>query len=40
MKGARPASICSPMSGDIGADAGDPAQPGREQELSGRRDAR
>jgi hypothetical protein len=41
MKGARPASICSPMSGDIGADAGDPAQHRREQELSdGRRDAR
>jgi len=35
------ASICSPMSGDIGVDAGDPAQHRREQELSdGRRDAR
>ena len=33
MKGARRASICSSMSGDIGADAGDPAQPGREGEL-------
>ena len=33
MKGARRASICSPMSGDIGVDAGDPAQRGREQEL-------
>ena len=33
MKGARRASICSPMSGDIGVDAGDPAQHGREQEL-------
>ena len=33
MKGARRASICSPMSGDIGVDAGDPAQPRREQEL-------
>ena len=33
MKGARRASICSPMSGDIGIDAGDPAQHGREQEL-------
>ena len=32
MKGARRASICSPMSGDIGVDAGDPAQHGREQE--------
>ena len=32
-KGARRASICSPMSGDIGVDAGDPAQHGREQEL-------
>src|SRR6478672_5213220 len=31
--GARRASICSPMSGDIGADAGDPAEHGREQEL-------
>ena len=33
MKGARRASICSPMSGDIGVDAGDPAQHVREQEL-------
>ncbi len=33
MKRARRASICSPMSGDIGVDAGDPAQHGREQEL-------
>ena len=33
-KGARRASICSPMSGDIGVDAGDPAQHGREQELA------
>ena len=33
MKGARRASICSSMSGDIGVDAGDPAQRGREQEL-------
>ena len=32
-KGARRASICSPMSGDIGVDAGDPAQRVREQEL-------
>jgi hypothetical protein len=41
MKGARRASICSSMSGDIGVDAGDPAQPVREQELGdGRRDAR
>ena len=32
-KGARRASICSPMSGDIGVDAGGPAQHGREQEL-------
>jgi hypothetical protein len=41
MKGAGSASICSPMSGDIGVDAGDPAQHRREQELSdGRRDAR
>ena len=32
-KGARRASICSSMSGDIGVDAGDPAQHGREQEL-------
>ncbi len=31
-KGARRASICSPMSGDIGVDAGDPAQLRREQE--------
>ena len=33
MKGARCASICSSMSGDIGIDAVDPAQHGREQEL-------
>ena len=33
MKGARRASICSSMSGDIGVDAVDPAQRGREQEL-------
>ena len=33
MEGARRASICSPMSGDIGVDAGDPAQRVREQEL-------
>ena len=33
MKGARRASICSPMSGDIGVDAVDPAQHVREQEL-------
>ena len=33
MKGARRASICSSMSGDIGVDAVDPAQHGREQEL-------
>jgi hypothetical protein len=33
MNGARRASICSPMSGDIGVDAGDPAQRGREGEL-------
>jgi hypothetical protein len=32
MKGARRASICSPMSGDIGVDAGDPAEHGREGE--------
>ena len=32
MKGARRASICSPMSGDIGVDAVDPAQRVREQE--------
>jgi hypothetical protein len=41
IKWARRASICSPMSGDIGVDAGDPAQRVREQELGdGRRDAR
>jgi hypothetical protein len=41
MKGARRAPICSPMSGDIGVDAGDPAQRVREQEsVMGRRDAR
>jgi hypothetical protein len=33
MKGARRASICSSMSGDIGVDAVAPAQPGREGEL-------
>ena len=33
-KGARRASICSPMSGDIGVDAGDPAQHEREGELA------
>jgi hypothetical protein len=33
MKGARRASICSSMSGDIGVDAGDPAEHVREQEL-------
>jgi hypothetical protein len=33
MKGARRASICSSMSGDIGVDAVDPAQHGREGEL-------
>jgi hypothetical protein len=32
MQGARRASICSPMSGDIGVDAGDPADRVREQE--------
>ena len=32
MKGARRASICSSMSGDIGVDAGDPAQRVRAQE--------
>src|SRR4029078_282476 len=32
-KGARRASICSSMSGDIGVDAGGPAQRVREQEL-------
>ena len=32
-KGARRASICSSMSGDIGVDAVDPAQHVREQEL-------
>ena len=32
-KGARRASVCSPLSGDIGVDAGDPAQHGREQDL-------
>ena len=31
-KGARHASTCSPMSGDIGVDAGAPAQHVREQE--------
>ena len=33
MKGATRASICSPMSGDIGVDAVDPAQHVREGEL-------
>ncbi len=33
VKGARRASICSSMSGDIGVDAVDPAQRVREQEL-------
>src|SRR6202171_1092614 len=33
MKGARRASICSSMSGDIGVDAVDPAGHVREQEL-------
>ena len=33
MKGARRASICSSMSGDIGVDAGDPAQGVRDGEL-------
>ena len=33
LKGAGRASICSPMSGDIGVDAVDPAQHVREQEL-------
>jgi hypothetical protein len=33
MKGGRRASICSPMSGDIGVDAGDPAEHVREGEL-------
>jgi hypothetical protein len=33
MKGARRASIGSPLSGDIGVDAVDPAQRVREQEL-------
>ena len=33
MKGARRASICSSMSGDIGVEAGDPAEHGRGQEL-------
>jgi hypothetical protein len=32
MKGARRASICSSMSGDIGVDAVNPAQRVREQE--------
>ena len=34
MKGARRASICSPMSGDIGVDAVDPAHHGREQDFA------
>ncbi len=33
MKGARRASICSPMSGDVGVDAVDPARRVREQAL-------
>ena len=33
MKGARRASICSSMSGDIGVDAVDPAEHVRAQEL-------
>ena len=33
MKGARIASICSPMSGDVGVDAVDPAEHVREQEF-------
>jgi hypothetical protein len=33
IKGARRASICSSMSGDIGVDAGDPAKHVRAQEL-------
>jgi hypothetical protein len=33
IKGATRASICSSMSGDIGVDAGAPAQHGREGEL-------
>ena len=33
-KGARPASICSPMSGDIGVDAVDPAEHVRELESA------
>ena len=33
MKGARRASICSSMSGDIGVDAGAPTQHVREGEL-------
>ena len=33
MKGARLASICSSMSGDVGVDAVDPAEHVREQEL-------
>jgi len=42
MKGARRASICSWMSGDIGVDAVDPAEDVRGQELvmGRRRDAR
>jgi hypothetical protein len=40
-KGAERASICSSMSGDIGVDAGDPAERVRAQELvMGRRAAR
>jgi hypothetical protein len=35
MKGARRASICSWMSGDIGVDAVDPAEHVRGQELVG-----
>jgi hypothetical protein len=41
LKRATRASICSPMSGDIGVDAGDPAEHVGEGELGdGRRDAR
>jgi hypothetical protein len=39
MKGARRATICSPLSGDIGVDAVDPAQRVREQELGDGRNA-
>ena len=40
MKGARRASICSSMSGDIGVDAVDPAELARTGIGDGRRDAR